>query len=132
MKKLVNWILLLFILVVAVVFYVLDPTKHVIFPKCMFHSLTGAYCPGCGSQRALHSLVHLDFTGVISYNFLFLPAALILIYHYSRPFLNRTFNWKLPNIFYLKNTPWVILTIVVIFWIARNLPWYPFNILAPG
>ncbi|WP_167616406.1 DUF2752 domain-containing protein [Maribellus sediminis] len=132
MKKILNIILLLLIVGVAVVFFVLDPNKHEIFPKCMFHSLTGAYCPGCGSQRALHSLLHLDIAGVISYNFLFLPAALLIVYHYAHPILNKVFNRKLPNLFYMKYTPWVIFTVVIVFWIFRNLPWYPFSVLAPG
>lgn len=131
MKKVLNAILLLLIIGVAVLFYVLDPNQYVLFPKCAFHSLTGAYCPGCGSQRALHSLLHLDFAGVVSYNFLFLPAALLLLYHYSHPFLNNIFNWKLPNIFYMKYTPIVILAVVILFWILRNLPVYPFSALAP-
>lgn len=132
MKKLINGILLLVILVVAVIFYVLDPTKHSIFPNCMFHSLTGAYCPGCGSQRALHSLLHFDLAGVVSYNFLFLPAALFVLYHYTHPVLNRFFGWKLPNLFYMKKTPWIVLVIVILFWVMRNLPWHPFSVLAPG
>jgi hypothetical protein len=132
MKRILNLILLFLILGVAVVFFVLDPTKHSIFPKCMFHSLTGAYCPGCGSQRALHSLLHFDIAGVVSYNFLFLPAALLLLYHYTHPLFNKFFKWKLPNLFYLKSTPWVIFAVVILFWIFRNLPWYPFSVLAPG
>ena len=132
MKKILNGILLLVVLGVAVLFFILDPNKHDLFPKCAFHSLTGAYCPGCGSQRALHSLLHLDFAGVVSYNFLFLPAALLLLYHYLHPLLNRLFKWKLPNLFYMKYTPWVIFTVVILFWILRNLPWYPFSVLAPG
>ena len=132
MKKILNIILLLLIVGVAVVFFVLDPNKHEIFPKCMFHSLTGAYCPGCGSQRALHSLLHFDIAGVISYNFLFLPATLLIVYHYAHSILNKVFNWKLPNLFYMKYTPWVIFTVVIVFWIFRNLPWYPFSVLAPG
>ena len=132
MKNILNGILLLVILLVAVLFFVLDPVKNALFPSCIFHSLTGVYCPGCGSQRALHSLLHLDLAGVISYNFLFLPAALLLLYHYTRPLLNRMFKLNLPNIFYRKNTPWIILTVVVVFWIARNLPWHPFCELAPG
>ena len=132
MKNILNGILLLIILLVAVLFFVLNPVKNALFPSCIFHSLTGVYCPGCGSQRALHSLLHLDLAGVISYNFLFLPAALLLLYHYTHPLLNRMFKLNLPNIFYRKNTPWIVLTVVVVFWIARNLPWYPFCELAPG
>jgi len=132
MKKILNGILLLFLIGVAVLFFVLDPNKHTIFPKCMFHSLTGAYCPGCGSQRALHSLLHLDIAGVVSYNFLFLPAALFVLYHYIHPLLNRFFGWNLPNLFYKKYTPWVVFAVVMAFWVMRNLPWYPFSVLAPG
>uniref|UniRef100_UPI0032172630 DUF2752 domain-containing protein n=1 Tax=uncultured Draconibacterium sp. TaxID=1573823 RepID=UPI0032172630 len=132
MKKILNTGLLLGIIGVAVLFYVLDPNKQAIFPRCLFYSVTGAYCPGCGSQRALHSLLHFDIAGVISYNFLFLPAGLLILYHYTHPFLSRIFNRKFPNLFYMKNTPWVILAIVILFWITRNLPWYPFFVLAPG
>ena len=132
MKIVLRFGLLFSLLGVAVLFYILDPNKHEIFPRCIFHGLTGAHCPGCGSQRALHSLLHLNIGGVVSYNFLFLPAAVLIIYHYIHPLLNKIFGWKLPNVFYLRNTPWVIFAVVVLFWIARNLPWYPFSVLAPG
>ncbi len=132
MKKILNWGLLIVITGLAVLFFFLDPSKNSIFPRCTFNALTGYYCPGCGSQRAIHSLLHLDFTGVVHYNFLFLPAMLLIIYHYLHPLINKILKWKLPNIFYFKNTPWIILGVVVVFWIARNIPVFPFNELAPG
>ena len=131
MKKFINLGLLIVILGLAVLFFVLDPAKHNFFPRCLFNSLTGYYCPGCGSQRAVHSLLHLDFAGVISYNFLFIPAFLLIFYHYSRPVINRIFKMKLPNIFYYKKTPWIIFGVVILFWILRNIPYYPFSVLAP-
>ena len=112
----------------AVLFFILDPSKHVIFPRCIFYSLTGLYCPGCGSQRAIHSLLHLNLAGVIENNLLFLPAVLAILYHYLRQPLNRSLNWNLPDIFYMKNTPWIIFTIIMIFWVLRNMSFYP----APG
>lgn len=132
MNRIVYFGLLLVLVGVAVLFYFLDPNTHEIFPRCLFHSLTGGYCPGCGSQRAFHSLVHMRFGEVVEYNFLFLPATLLILYHYTHSLLNRIFKWKLPNIFYEKLTPRIILMVVLLFWIARNLPWYPFTILAPG
>jgi hypothetical protein len=119
------------LVLLAVLFFFLDPDKHVLFPRCIFYSLTGYYCPGCGSQRAIHSLLHLNFEGVAGYNFLFLPAVLAIAYHYLHPLLNKQFGWKLPNIFYQKNTPWIILGLILLFWLLRNLPGYPFSVLAP-
>jgi len=132
MKKIINFGLLIIFTGLAILFFVLNPTEHEIFPKCVFNSVTGYYCPGCGSQRAIHSLLHLNFAGVVGNNFLFLPALFLLIYHYSFAFLNNKFSWKLPNIFYFKSTPWIILVVIILFWILRNLPVYPFNILAPN
>ena len=132
MKKIINIGLLIGFTGLAVLFFILDPAKHDLFPRCLFNSITGYYCPGCGSQRAVHSLLHLDFAGVVSYNFLFLPAALLIFYHYLHPVFNRFFGWKLPNVFYFRNTPLIILGVIVLFWILRNIPGYPFSVLAPG
>ena len=65
MKKILNTGLLIGFTGLAVLFFFLDPAKHTIFPRCVFNSLTGYYCPGCGSQRAIHSMLHLDFAGVV-------------------------------------------------------------------
>lgn len=124
--------LLVLILGLAVLFFILDPVKNSLFPRCVFNSVTGYYCPGCGSQRAIHSLLHLNFAGVVENNFLFLPAFLAILYHYLRPILNRSFRWKLPNILYHKQTPWIIFGIIILFWILRNIPAYPFSTLAPN
>jgi len=131
MKKIIQGGLLVVIVGLAVLFFILDPAKHTIFPRCPFNVITGYYCPGCGSQRAIHSLLHLNFAGVAGNNLLFLPALLLVAYHYMHPYLNRFLGWKLPNIFYFKITPWVILGVIVLFWILRNLPYYPFSVLAP-
>ncbi|MCR8634236.1 DUF2752 domain-containing protein [Paenibacillus sp. N5-1-1-5] len=43
---------------------------------CVFHELTGFYCPGCGMTRAVLSLLKLDFYQAFRYNpllFLILP-----------------------------------------------------------
>lgn len=132
MKKILQAGLLVFILGLAVLFFLLNPSEQQLFPRCVFNSLSGYYCPGCGSQRAIHSLLHLNFEGVVSNNFLFLPAVLAIAYHYSHPLLNKQFGWKLPNILYKKYTPWIIFGIILLFWLLRNLSFYPFSVLAPN
>ena len=131
MKKIWNIGLLVLIIVLAVLFYFLNPNEHQIFPRCAFNALTGYYCPGCGSQRAIHSLLHFNIAKVISNNLLFLPAVLLVAYHYVRTPINKIFKWNLPNILYFKNTPWIIFGVIMLFWILRNLPWYPFSALTP-
>lgn len=132
MKHIIRIGLLIGFIGLAFLFFVLDPARHEIFPRCLFNSITGYYCPGCGSQRAIHSLLHLNFAGVVSQNFLFIPAFLLIFYHYLHPIVNRYFNLKLPNILYFKSTPWIIFLLIIVFWISRNLPFYPFSVLAPG
>lgn len=131
MKKIFRYGLLVGFVTLTVFFFLLDPGEYGIFPRCVFYSLTGYYCPGCGSQRAIHNLLHLNFYGAASNNFLFIPALLAILYHYLHPLLNRKLRLKLPNIFYLKSIPWAIFGIVLLFWIIRNLPCYPFSWFAP-
>lgn len=35
-----------------------DPATSSFFPPCLWRAATGWLCPGCGSARALHALVH--------------------------------------------------------------------------
>ena len=100
MKKILHAGLLVFIFGLAVLFFLLNPSEHQLFPRCIFNTVTGYYCPGCGSQRAIHSLLHLNFAGVVGNNFLFIPAVAAVAYHYAHQPLNKKVGWKLPNIFY--------------------------------
>lgn len=52
-------------------YYTLAPESG-IYPRCMFRQLTGLDCPGCGSQRALHALLHGHIAEAWSYNALLL------------------------------------------------------------
>jgi len=37
---------------------IVDPTTNPLFPPCMWRAATGLLCPGCGSARAIHALMH--------------------------------------------------------------------------
>lgn len=47
-------------------------------PQCAFRSLTGWECPGCGSMRALHALLHGHPLEAISYNYFLAVSVPIL------------------------------------------------------
>ena len=51
--------------VLALIYYKFNPSDIAIFPKCPFLLLTGLKCPGCGSQRAIHSLLHFSIFDVV-------------------------------------------------------------------
>lgn len=52
----------------AVVLYVFDPSVYSFYPPCVFRSLTGYLCPGCGITRALHHILHGRFVEAFHYN----------------------------------------------------------------
>ena len=100
------------------------------FASCLFHDLTGWYCPGCGTTRALHALVHGDLAGVVAMNPLLpvlgvlLPAVFLQGVGRPLPLPPVVQAWLLSAKF------WIAL--IVGFGLLRNLPWWPFSWLAPG
>ncbi len=45
---------------------------------CLFHSLTGLYCPGCGGTRAIRSMLRGDLRMSFQYHPLVLYAVFVL------------------------------------------------------
>lgn len=132
MDRFIKGILLFGIPVAGIFFYLLDPGEYELFPRCIFYSATGLFCPGCGSQRAIHGMLHLNFGDVARNNLLFLPVILTIAYHYIHPVINKKFHSKLPNILYLKKTPWIVFSIILLFWVFRNIRSFPFSLMAPS
>lgn len=66
---------------VCVGVYIFDPVGGAFpYPRCWIKLLTGYDCPGCGSARALHALVHGHVAEAWAYNpAVFFVAALIVL-----------------------------------------------------
>lgn len=115
--------------VVVVVFRV--PRLSAFLPPCPFHWATGLWCPGCGSGRAVRALLTGDILGAINYNPLMMASLPFLAYA-AVSALRRSFLGKgLPRILPGRYWGWVVVFLVFAYWIARNIPVYPFTILAP-
>jgi len=107
-----------------------NPQSAGFFPACPIHALTGYYCPGCGATRALHQLLHGNIAAAFSYNPLFvLSTPLAAYWIVSEVFL--FFGGRLPRITVPEKAMWLALIVVVAFGVARNIPHYPFTLLAP-
>ena len=115
----------------ALIYFLISPSEVDFLPKCPFYSVTGLYCPGCGSQRATHQLLHFNLTGVLQQNLLYFMGMIIIAYHLTIVAINYLFKKNIYNLIYHPKTPIVILVVIIAFWITRNIPIYPFNILAP-
>jgi hypothetical protein len=124
--------LVLFFAAMAALFFFFNPEEKGLFPECVFHSMTGFYCPGCGAQRAIHHFLHLEIGGVLRNNLLFLPGMAVIFYGISLPLVNRYFGTNYPNYLYNKWVPLIMFIIIVVFGILRNIPYFPFTLLAPG
>ena len=112
------------ILLVAALFlfYRFDPETQPLFPRCPFFLITGYQCPGCGSQRALHSLLHADIGTAFKQNafmVLAIPYAFLGLYlQYLRSKLRHP---RLENIFYGRWSAIILLVVIFAYWILRNL-----------
>lgn len=117
------------IFAVGIFYFVINPSTFAYTPKCPFYTFTGLYCPGCGSQRALHDLLHGNIWAGLQHNFLLLLAIVLIGYKVYWSFRGTTKTTH--NLLHNNATPWVILALVIAFWILRNIPLKPFLILAP-
>ena len=62
------------ILIGGVVLFRFEPTHYSFYPQCVFHQTTGLDCPGCGSLRALHQVLHGNLKAAFHYNALLIGA----------------------------------------------------------
>ena len=110
----------------AVYLFLFEPGKSGFFPACPFRLLTGFTCPGCGTTRALHQILHGHLDTAFTLNPLLLlavPFLLFALLRYSvivmRGGVPRPNALPAPYIY-------AIFFIILSFWIFRNTPFYPF------
>lgn len=127
-KRLTALLIWLSIALGATYLFIFDPGKTGFFPACPFRTLTGFTCPGCGSTRGLHRLLHGDIVSALEFNplmVLSLPFLLYALVRYTaaavsgRPLQRHNLDAK-----YI----WMLFGVIMSFWIFRNTRFYPFPI----
>jgi hypothetical protein len=116
---------------VAVMLYLSGPSAPWL-PGCLFHRFTGWLCPGCGMTRAAHAALHGDPGAAFRFNplgMVLLPAALVGI---GLELLGWVRGKPLPLRFRVGGRwAWAVFGVLVVFWVLRNIPAWPFVLLAP-
>jgi hypothetical protein len=102
------------------VVYRFPPTEYSFYPRCPIYLTTHWLCPGCGSTRALHALLHLDIQGALHYNalftFLFPVACLWLGF-----ICYRTMRYdQFPKLAFPRSVAACLIVTVLVFTVARN------------
>jgi len=121
---------------------VFDPATSGVFPPCPVHYLTGWYCPGCGSLRAIHQLLHGNLQAAWAMNPLAVLLLPFIMYGLASHALDeirvprlggrRLSARRLPQPFLPAAWIHTLGAAIVLYGIVRNLPLHPFNLLAPG
>jgi hypothetical protein len=107
--------------------FTFNPTQTHLFPPCPLYAATGLYCPGCGSTRAVHHLLHGHVAVAFGYNPLMVVSLPFLAYAAARGLVrNLPPSRPLP-----AWTVWALLAVLVAFGTLRNLPWHPVRSMAP-
>ena len=111
--------------------YAFDPRNANSYPVCPFFGLTGYHCPGCGTLRALHQLLHGNVIGALGYNPLAVLSLPFITYSYAAGAARAFRAPTLPRVFIPPAWIWALLVGVIAFWVLRNVPVAPLTLLAP-
>lgn len=98
-----------------------DPNESGHYPSCPFLALTGYYCPGCGSLRAVHDLAHGHLGAALGRNVLTVAGIVLLAAIWVR-WLRREWQGRPRTTVAPAWTMHLMLVVALVFWLLRNLP----------
>lgn len=106
--------------ILAVVYFFIDPMEVRWMPKCIWKVATGTDCPGCGSQRMAHAIMHGDLRGAWranAYALCMLPLMAMLLWL-------EIFRARHSRLYRMVHSPAVVgglAASVLVWWIVRNV-----------
>ncbi|MET9360918.1 DUF2752 domain-containing protein [Streptomyces sp. NPDC006632] len=105
-----------------------DPNHPGHYPVCPLFALTGVYCPGCGGLRSAHDFVTGHFAAAVGANALAVAGYLVFAVCWVLWAMRSARGLPL-RIAVSDRQWWIVGSVVLIFSVARNLPFGSF--LAP-
>jgi len=105
------------------VLFLYDPRQHAFYPRCFLHELTGWRCAGCGSLRALHSLLHGDLLTALQFNALLVLGLGLGLLWLGFVAWRKNFRASVAEFhFNPLRVTWLLLAVALGFSLLRNLP----------
>ena len=98
-KRIIKIVFFFLISIILILLYYIIFNKFGIAIPCIFHKITGLYCPGCGITRMLISLLHGNIKEAFMYNqLLFIMLPFFILYGFYELYLyivDKTLDLKL-------------------------------------
>ncbi len=119
-KYFIAFLVGLMVVALATAYYCFDPVEVRWMPRCIWKVATGTDCPGCGSQRMAHALMHGDLSSAWHAN----AYALCMLPLIGLMACLEFFRESFPRLYGRVHSPWVIRLVVIsvfVWWIMRNL-----------
>lgn len=112
-------------LLIGAVLYEFDPATTGGYPPCMWKSATGWDCPGCGSTRAAHQLMHGETAAAFRLNPVFVVGMPLvgLIWCFERWLSSRTSPEAGRR--RVRIWAWLLAAVGIAFGVWRNTSIYP-------
>jgi hypothetical protein len=101
--------------------YLLNPAVYTYYPTCYLYFLTGKLCPGCGGMRGMYQILHGNLFEGLKFNLLLVLVIPVGAYYLLSEFSILLFNKPFPHLPYSKPIFYIVLSIVILYWIIRNL-----------
>lgn len=127
MNKRIRYIIIWLSLLISLGgFYILWCRYSLVHIPCIFHKITGLYCPGCGVTRMCLALIRLDLSTAFECNrmvFMILPVAFPMVVWQLNRYIQigntRFTKWQ-------KSLIWLMVVSLILFGILRNMPAFYF------
>lgn len=103
------------------ILYHFNPAHFGFYPRCTFYQTTGLLCPGCGSLRAIHQLLHGQINDAFRLNAMLVLALPLLAFVAGRALYRKMRNQS-AGFIVPPAALWAGLVVLVAFGILRNVP----------
>lgn len=125
----VGWCILAALLVAGIFLQITGMELSTILGPCMFHALTGLYCPGCGGTRAMSALFAGKFVQAFVYH-PFVPfIAVFGTWFMISQTVERVSGRRIKIAMHFREVyMWIALGIIVVNFLVKNLALLIWNV----